>query len=232
MFVREVPLMKSSCFRRSAATILSLSLVITIFASPLRAQQQPASPPPSQPEAATKPDPTFDTLLSADSYKMYVEVRNVGTLLTTGGAGEIIDPIVKLADPGPQLKSLLKFLRDNAEPLAGSRLMVATWPVRSDIPSTMAALEFASADEAAKFAPKLETFLPTVLPPVPVDEPTPESSPQADVKTEAPAKSTEAKTKPAPPAAAKPSASPMPRAMRSPFVLTQAGSLVFVSDRA
>jgi len=128
---------------------------------------------------------------------MYVEVRNVGTLLTTGGAGEIIDPIVKLADPGPQLKSLVKFLRDNAEPLAGSRLMIATWPVRSDIPSTMAALEFSSADEAAKFAPKLETFLPTVMPPVPVEEPTPESSPQTDVKTEAPpAKSTEAKLNP------------------------------------
>src|SRR5687767_3602349 len=198
MFVREVPLMKSSSFRRSASTILSLALVIAIFAAPLRAQQQPASPPPSQTQAAIKPEPTFDTLLSADSYKMYVEVRNVGTLLTTGGAGEIIDPIVKLADPGPQLKSLLKFLRDNAEPLAGSRLMIATWPVRSDIPSTMAVLEFASADEAAKFAPKLETFLPTVLPPVPVDEPTPESSPQADVKPDAPpAKSTEAKTKPA-----------------------------------
>ncbi|MGQ0763004.1 MAG: hypothetical protein ACT4OT_13460 [Acidobacteriota bacterium] len=212
---------------------LALVLALAIFATPLRAQQQPASPPPLQPEAATKPEPTFDTLLSTNSYKMYVEVRNVGTLLTTGGAGEIIDPIVKLADPGPQLKSLVKFLRDNAEPLAGSRLMVASWPVRSDIPSTMAALEFASADEAAKFAPKLETFLPTVLPPVPVDEPTPESSPPADAKTEAaPAKSTEARTKPAPPIAAKPKASPAPRAMRSPFVLTQAGSLVFISDRA
>src|SRR6185436_14104393 len=135
--------------------------------------------------------------------------------------------------PGPQMKSLVKFLRDNAEPLASSRLMVATWPVRSDIPSTMAALEFASADEAAKFAPKLETFLPTVLPPVPVEEPTPESSPEADVKAEVPpAKSTEPKTKPAPAVVAKPTASPRPREMRSPFVLTQAGSLVFISDRA
>ena len=224
--------MKSSCPRRRASTIISFALVIAFFSAPLRAQQQPAAPPPAQPEAATRPEPTFDTLLSTDSYKMYVEVRNVGTLLTTGGAGEIIDPIVKLADPGPQLKSLIKFLRDHAEPLAGSRLMIATWPVRTDIPSTMAALEFASADEATKFTPKLETFLPTVLPPVPVDEPTPESSPQADVKSEAPAKSTEAKTKPAPPVAAKPKASPAPRAMRSPFVLTQAGSLVFISDRA
>jgi hypothetical protein len=212
---------------------LALVLVIAIFAAPLRAQQQPASPPPAQPQAAPKVEPTFDTLLSADSYKMYFEVRNVGTLLTTGGAGDIIDPIVKLADPGPQLKSLVKFLRDNAEPLASSRMMFATWPVRSDIPSTMVAVEFASADEAAKFAPKLNTFLPTVLPPVPVDEPTPESSPQTAVKTEAPpAKSAEAKPKPAPPVVAKPSASPVAREMRSPFVLTQSGSLVLISDRA
>ncbi len=223
--------MKSSSFRRRASTVVSFALIIAIFAAPVRAQQQPAAPPP-QPEARTKPEPTFDTLLSADSYKMYVEVRNVGTLLTTGGAGEIVDPIVKLADPGPQLRSLLNFLRDNAEPLAASRLMMATWPVRSDIPSTMAALEFASADEAAKFAPKLETFLPTVLPPVPVDEPTPESSPQAEAKPETPAKSNDAKTKPAPPATAKPKASPVPREMRSVFVLTQAGSLVIISDRA
>ncbi|HEX5704268.1 MAG TPA: hypothetical protein VFX97_13785 [Pyrinomonadaceae bacterium] len=223
--------MKSSSFRRRASRIVSFTLLLAIFTAPVRAQQQPAAPPP-QPEARTKPEPTFDTLLSTDSYKMYVEVRNVGTLLTTGGAGEIIDPIVKLADPGPQLRSLVKFLRDNAEPLAGSRLMMATWPVRTDIPSTMAALEFASADEAAKFAPKLETFLPTVLPPVPVDDPTPESSPQAEAKPENPAKSIEANPKPAPAVAAKPKASPVPREMRSPFVLTQAGSLVLISDRA
>ena len=211
---------------------LVLLLTLCIFAAPLRAQQQTASPPPAQPQDAPRIEPTFDTLLSIDSYTLYVEVRNVGTFLTTGGAGEIVDPIVKLADPGPQLKSLVKFLRDNAEPLAASRLMIATWPARSDIPSTMAALEFASANEAAKFAPKLETFLPTVLPPVPVDEPTTQSSPQAEVKTDASAKSTEAKTKPTPPATAKPSAPQAPREMRSPFVLTQSGTLVLISDRA
>lgn len=224
--------MKSSSFRRRASTIVSFALVFAIFAPPLRAQQQPASPPPAQRPAPTQPELTLDSLLSTDSYKMYVEVRNVGTLLTTGGAGEIVDPIIKLADPGPQLRSLVKFLRDNAEPLAASRMMIATWPVRSDIPSTMAAVEFGSAEEAAKFAPKLETFLPTVLPPVPVDEPTTQSSPQAELKTEtSPAKSTDARTKPAPPAVAKPSTSPAPRAMRSPFVLTQSGSLVFITDR-
>ena len=224
--------MRSSSFRRRASTIVSLSLVLTIFAGPLRAQQQTAPIPPAQPQSAPKVEPTFDTLLSADSYKMYFEVRNVGTFLTTGGAGEIVDPVIKLADPGPQLKSLVKFLRDNAEPLASSRMMFATWPARSDIPSTMAALEFASADEAAKFAPRLETFLPTVLPPVPVDEPMPESSPRTETRADAPpANVAEARAKPSPPPVAKPSASPTPREVRSAFVLTQSGPLVLISDR-
>ena len=137
-------------------------LVVTagLFAAPLRAQQ-PASPSASP----TAVGPTFDTLLSADSYKLYAEVRNVGQLLTTGGAGEIVEPIIKLASPGPEFNSLLKFLKDNSEQLATSRLMFAAWPARKDIPSTMAAIEFASPAEAAKFTPKLETFLPTVIPP-------------------------------------------------------------------
>src|SRR2546423_7970418 len=151
-------------------------LVVTagLFAAPLRAQQP--TPPAAAQNATT--DPTFDTLLSADSYKVYVEVRNVGQLLTTGGAGEIVEPIIKLASPGPEFNSLLKFLKDNSEQLATSRLMIASWPARKGIPSTMAALEFASPEEAAKFTPKLETFLPTVIPPVPITEETkPSASP-------------------------------------------------------
>src|SRR5207245_8309593 len=90
-------------------------LVVTagLFAAPLRAQQ-----PASQNTSSTAADPTFDTLLSADSYKLYAEVRNVGQLLTTGGAGEIVEPIIKLASlpiiklasPGPEFNSLLNFL--------------------------------------------------------------------------------------------------------------------------
>ena len=168
----------------------------------------------------------------------------MGTLLTTGGAGEIVDPIIKMADPGPELTSLVNFLKDNAEPLANSRLMIATWPARAEIPTTMAVIEFATPADAKKFAPKLEKFLPKVLPPVPVEQPTPSptASPEGgeapgDVKAE---EKTEGKaeaqptasptTKAAPPPAAEPSATP-PREMRSPFVLTQSGALVFISER-
>lgn len=218
-------------FPRNCSAIVSFVLITAIFAAPLRAQQ-PAPPA----GAAQKTDPTFDTLLSADSYKVYVEVRNVGQLLTTGGAGEIVEPIIKLANPGPEFQSLLKFLKDNSEQLATSRLMIASWPARKDIPATMSALEFASPEEAAKFTPELETFLPTVLPPVPVEEakPSPTSSVK-EIRQAEPAASGAATAKPveAKPTApqAKPTASPNVET-RLPFVITRVGSLVFISDKS
>src|SRR5690242_16591151 len=90
-------------------------IALALFAAPLRAQQ-PAQPPRTAPprQAEAEP-PTFDSLLAADAYKLYGEVRNVGTLLGSGGAGEIVDPIIKLADPGPQFKSIVSFLKKNSE---------------------------------------------------------------------------------------------------------------------
>ena len=204
--------------------VVSGILMFAMCAGALRAQR-PTRPTVAPPQTPAAPEETFDTLLSDDSYKLYLEVRNVGQLLTTGGAGEIVEPIIKLADPGPQLKSLVAFLKENAEPLATSRLMFVTWPARTGIPTTLAAIEFATPAEAAKFTPKLESFLPDVLPPVPVEEPKPESStPQPEASPDA---NGVIKRRPTP--TAKPAASPQ---MRSPFVLTHSGSLVFISDKA
>src|SRR5215831_548928 len=144
---------------------LSISLAIVLFAAPLCAQRATPAAPQSR-ESPRAPEPTFDTLLSSDSYKLYGEIRNVGQLLNSGGAGEIVDPIVKLADPPQQFKSILKFLKTNSEALATSRLMFAAWPAKTGIPNVFVALEFPTREDATKFAPKLETFLPTVLPPV------------------------------------------------------------------
>ena len=65
--------------------IVGLLTAMALFGAPLSAQQRRAPAP-------VKPLPTFDNLLSVDSYEVYGEVRNVGQLLSTGGAGEIADP--------------------------------------------------------------------------------------------------------------------------------------------
>lgn len=222
---------------------LSRFLLIAILAGPAAAQQ-PAPPksPPAQTAAVT---PAFDELLATDSYKMYGEVRNVGTLLSNGGAGEIVDPIVKLSDPGPQFKSIISFLKKNSEALAQSRLMFATWPVRTNLPMVFVAIEFPTNEHATRFAPRLETFLPTILPPVPDPQATLDSDPA--LRNAAP-KSTPA-ARPSPSTSPKEvpktvrenrapgsrmveqSAATQQPAERLPFVITHAGNLVCITEK-
>src|SRR5712691_9369458 len=162
--------------RSQIGQFIALVLGIILFTGPLYSQQ-PASPP-ARPTAARetpKAAPTFDNLLSVDAYEVYGEVRNVGQLLSTGGAGEIVDPIMKLAEPPKEFQSIIKFLKSNSEALATSRLLFATSPARTEIPATFVAIEFSSPEEAEKFAPKLEKFLPQILPPVPDATPTPDA---------------------------------------------------------
>lgn len=223
---------------------LSLLIVIVLFAAPICAQQPaaPAKAPVPRAAAPRAPEPTFDNLFAADSYKLYGEVRNIGQLMSTGGAGEIIDPIIKLADPPKEFGSIITFLKKNAEALATSRLLFATWPSRTDVPNAFVAIEFASNEEATKFAPKLETFLPTVLPPVPVPTPgsTEEPSGPAQAKTSEPGQQQAVVTQPRIETAAAPAATPQPpvatpgetTAERLPFVITHSGNLVFISDKS
>ncbi|MEK6335856.1 MAG: hypothetical protein AABM67_13070 [Acidobacteriota bacterium] len=209
----------------ASARVVSLLLISTFFVAPLCAQR-PGTPakPPAQPQAAPQPDPTFETLLSADSYKLYGEVRNVGQLMSGGGLGEIVDPIIKLAEPPKEFNSIVKFLKANAEALASSRLLFATWPARTGIPDAFVAVEFPTAEEAAKFAPKLETFLPGILPPVPV------ATPDEKVSEPATGKSNGSQEQKAAPEVV-PGASPQPREQRPQFLLSRTGRLVFISDK-
>src|SRR2546430_16133363 len=110
--------------------------------------------------------------------------------------------------------------------------MFASWAARTDVPMVFVAIEFPNNEDAAKFAPKLETFLPTVLPPVPV---TPEPTPESQTKTGDAAKPG---TTPKPSTATAtdiPSIRQSPRAgaspqveERLPFVITHAGNLVCI----
>src|SRR5882672_11611298 len=214
--------------------LISLGLAMALLAAPICAQRPSSTlrPPVPREAAPRAPEPAFDNLLAADSYKMYGEVRNIGQLMSTGGVGEIVDPIIKLADPPQQFNSIIKFLKTNAEALATARLLFATWPARADVPDAFVAIEFATNDDAAKFAPKLETFLPGVLPPVQV---TPETSPDPARATAGGAKATvkqpgtDAKKETAP---AAPASSPEPRVERPAFVLSHTGNLVLISDKS
>jgi hypothetical protein len=111
-------------------------------------------------------------LVPTESYTLYVEIRSVGQLIQSNATNEVLEPVLKLAGPPKEFKSLVKWLNTHAEDLMSSRLLVATWPTGGkNVPETLVAIEFASVEDAAKFGTKLNQMLPTVLPPVPAPSP-------------------------------------------------------------
>jgi hypothetical protein len=155
-----------------AALLLLLSLAATTAAQQKR-QTQPKQQP--KPAAAPTPAPTFDTLLP-DSYTIYGEIRGVGQVIQSSTFNEILEPVLKLADPPKEFKAALQWLNAHAEDVMTSRLLVAGWPTASNIPSVIVAIEFASAEEAETFAKPLNEMLPAVLPPRPASESLPDPS--------------------------------------------------------
>ena len=151
-----------------AVLLVLIALTATTFAQQKR--QTPAKP---QPKAAPVPPPTFDTLVPAESYTLYGEVRGVGQLVQSNAINEALEPILKLAGPPKEFRRIVKWLHEHADEVMTSRLLVAAWPINKDLPEGIVAIEFASAEEAAKFATPLNTVLTSVIPPV--AEPAPES---------------------------------------------------------
>lgn len=147
-------------------SFLSLLLILTTASATIAQQRRPQRVP-RKPPVATTAQPTsasFDTLLAKETYKVYAEVRNVGQVIRSSSVNELLEPVMKLAAPPKEFKSLVKWLNIHAEELMTSRLMIATWPTAPSVPSLIAVLEFDSPDAARKFTPQLNEFLPKVLP--------------------------------------------------------------------
>lgn len=137
---------------------LAILLLFTLLTSAAVAQKRttPAKPQPT-------PAPTFDNLVPADAYAIYAEVRDAGQLVRASAINDLLEPVLKLAGPPKEFKSIVKFLNAHAEELMSSRLLVATWNINKTVPETLVAIEFASPEEATKFATPLNEFLPKVL---------------------------------------------------------------------
>ena len=140
-------------------------LLLTILAVSTVAQQKRPAPAKPQPKPAAAPAPTFETLIPSESYTIYGEIRGVGQLIESNAINEALEPILKLAGPPKEFSRMVKWLNAHAEELMTSRLLVATWPVNKDLPEGIVAIEFASAEEAAKFATPLNAMLKSVIPP-------------------------------------------------------------------
>lgn len=193
-------------------TAIFLTFLLLTFVSSIHGQKQRTRPKPG-PTPVVAQAPTFENLLSVDSYKIYVEIRNAGQLLSSNSVGELLEPMMKLAGPPKEFRTTVKWLMGHTEPIMTSRMLLATWPTAKNIPDVLIAIEFDNAEEAAKFEPQLNEFLPRVLPPAVAN---PSNSPIAE------GANTNQK-----------SAQPSTLSQPTPtFVVNRAGSLVFITNRA
>ena len=211
--------------KRALTRFLVLAICLSILTAPLAAQRRNAQPAAKAPARAPAEAATFENLLAADTYQVYGEIKNVGQVLRSPNVADVLDPLIKLASPPKEFKSLVKFARGHADALTTSRMLVAFMPMKPKVPQTVIAIEFASPEEAQKFEPELREFLPTVFP-----APTPEAKTESDpASKDAKSKGTE---RSAVTAAGDPKATQDGKPAPLPFVITQTGSLVLISDTA
>ncbi|HKP46936.1 MAG TPA: DUF3352 domain-containing protein [Pyrinomonadaceae bacterium] len=141
-------------------TSVAILLLLACSLSAQRRHDAPARKP--VPAQETQPAPNFDTLIPANSYKVYFEIRAVGQLIHSPAVNDLLDPVTKLIG-GDELKPIMKWLRGHADAVAGSRVLVAAWASRPEVPEVLVAIEFASPEEAKKFEPELRRFIPTLM---------------------------------------------------------------------
>jgi len=200
----------------------SFLLLISFVATTLVLAQQkrtPAAKSPQKAPAAVQPAPTFDTLLASDSYKIYAEIRGAGQVISSSSVNELLEPIMKLAGPPKEFKTLVKWLNTHADAVMTSRMLIAGWPRSNKLPELVVAIEFASPEEAAKFGPQLNEFLPKVLP-----TPEPENVPSRNENKNRPSAETTKSEKPKESLPAAPLSPPKPN-----YYLKQEGSLLIIS---
>jgi len=213
--------------------LISFIVAIVIFASPVLAQQR-RNPPARRtaPAAPREPEPTFDSLLASQSYKVYFEIRGAGALIQSPAVNELLDPVMKLGDPPKEFKTAVKWLRAHADVLGGSRILIAVWPSRPELPNVVAAIEFASPEEVKKFYPELRDFIPKLIAtPTPTPAPSPNANPSSDGPNELHGRTRNAVVL----VPANPEQVPIlepPTPAPPPYYLTQAGSLILLSDKA
>jgi hypothetical protein len=85
-------------------------------------------------------------------------------VIRSSAVNDLLEPILKLAGPPKEFRSVVKWINAHADQVTSSRMFVAAWPMNKSLPDTLVVIEFASAEEAAKFATPLNEFLPMVIP--------------------------------------------------------------------
>lgn len=150
--------------------VVAVSLLLSSQVDAQRPAARPAptpNPPPAAVAVEKTPAATFDTLLSADAYGVYAEVRMVGRQASSQEMAALVTPLTFGGGAPDELMKLYEFIKAHAEPLMTARLMFATMRARAELPETLIAIEMPSVEEARKFLPQLKQFIAANVAPQP-----------------------------------------------------------------
>ncbi|HKY06561.1 MAG TPA: hypothetical protein VJQ56_16820 [Blastocatellia bacterium] len=143
--------------KKTGSLLVSIILLVTI-AQPVRTAAEAFQ------DATDEENVNFDNLLPADTYGIYGEVRSIGQQVKQGGVTDLLDPLMPLIGQLPrELSEIIDLVREHANDLARSRMMIATVPVRHGLPQIIFALELASPDAAKEFEPHFKKLIASVF---------------------------------------------------------------------
>ena len=148
---------------KSANRLLSLLLVVLLVPPGLVVTRQASA-------ASTGRDDdgqeslTLDSLLGADIYMLYGELRNVGAQAQAGGLMSLVEPLIPLlGGTAKDLTGITTFISKHSNTLSRSRMIIAAMPVKPELPQVILAVEMASPDAAEQFEPEFRQFLSSII---------------------------------------------------------------------
>jgi hypothetical protein len=140
------------------SSLIALLLIGELAAAPLAAthskRPQPLPVISDQQDEDDTSGVTFDNLLRASSYSLYIEARNIGAVLRSTDFRETFEPIAPMLERfggGGAEMTLVRLVTDNADRLQHSRVMLAFSPADSSLPGQIVAFELESEDAAKEF---------------------------------------------------------------------------------
>ncbi len=122
-----------------------------------RTEATPAAAASAQ-RAAGKVTPV-ESLLAADAYGVFIEVRKIGQLSQNSELKTVLAALRLSGEMPKEVGDLLSFLNQHAEALGEARYVMTMMPAAPGVPWSLSALEFPTVEAAAAFEPKYRAFI-------------------------------------------------------------------------
>ncbi|MCA1636623.1 MAG: hypothetical protein LC802_23885, partial [Acidobacteria bacterium] len=100
-----------------------------------------------------------EALLAADAYGVFIEVRKLGRLAQDAELKTALAALRLSGELPREYNDLVSFVTENAEALGEARYVLTLMPAGPGLPTSLAALQFPTIENAVAFEPKYRKFV-------------------------------------------------------------------------